>query len=633
MIKKIFLITDDQNKDTKILNDLNEHIKVHYKIEPEIINYNDFIIDYDDKTLFILFLSDEQIKTYLQNHLSSGQNIGILPTKNNPNSIQSYAIPKDIYEALDICFHMENYSKVDLLLCNSKIVFSNVIIGNMHGLNHNPIKQVSFINKLKGFFENFLNLSFKDYSFITSKEHTIQTSATGIMVLEHSLKKNSYIDNDFSLFDGKLNTFILSPTSKLAYLYYLFIVFFLGKVSFNKLPKSIGLVRTSKLNITSSRPIDFKIDNMIVSSKEIELEIKKESLNIALTKEIKELNTHQGIEDEKDTIKVQNLPKGDMKNLLIKEPVPLFKKAAEDEFKELFLGLKESAKLSSIFIVLMILSTLLATTGLFQNSAPVIIGAMVLAPLMAPIVSLAMGVVRGHEQLIKNSTKTLTLGIVTALLCSSLLTYFIPLSSITNEMQGRVNPNILDLIVAIISGIAGAYANSKSEVAKSLAGVAIAVALVPPLSVTGIGIGWGNMDMVYGSFLLFVTNLVGITLSAAITFIVLGYAPIHRAKKGIVYTSFILGIIIIPLVISFYKVIDQNNILSTLNDKHYIVNGKDLKLDVLNIDLSKEKPDITIEISSFEILQKNEFRLLKDKIQDDINRDLNLKISFKLLVE
>ena len=79
-----------------------------------------------------------------------------------------------------------------------------------------------------------------------------------------------------------------------------------------------------------------------------------------------------------------------------------------------------------------------------------------------------------------------------------------PIDNLTAEMQSRISPTLLDLAVAVVSGIAGAYAHAKEEIAKSLAGVAIAVALVPPLSVAGIGVGWGDWDMASGAFLLLI---------------------------------------------------------------------------------------------------------------------------------
>jgi uncharacterized membrane protein len=201
-------------------------------------------------------------------------------------------------------------------------------------------------------------------------------------------------------------------------------------------------------------------------------------------------------------------------------------------------------------------------------------------------------------------------------------------------MESRVNPNILDLIVAIISGIAGAYANSKSEIAKSLAGVAIAVALVPPLSVTGIAIGWGDFHMFYGSFLLFITNLVGITLASALTFIVLGYAPVlSRAKKGVIYTSIALFIVSIPLVLSFYKLIEQNKIIDSLNNKEYLVNNKKINLVIQHIDLNKKEPYLTVELTSSSVLNMGDFKVLKYKIEKELKTGVVLNISFKTLIK
>lgn len=635
MVKKVFLITSEQRKDTVEFQEIVQHLNIHYKIEVEVKLHCEIILEYSEKTITLLYLSDENIKIFIKNHLSSKMNIGILPTKENPKTIASYGISKDIYEACDDCFQDERLHLIDLLLCNGEPTFTNIIIGDVHGLNNSSIEDKSFIKKTKEFFVNISNLQFKEFTFTTSKEQIIQTAATGIMVLEHNVKHGHYniINEDFSLHDGKLNAFVLAPVSIISYIYYLFMVFFYSRFSLNNLPKSIGVIKTSKLNINSPKPMDFMLDGILMSSKEIELEILKDTLNISLGRHIKNIPEKIADEDDKDTIKTKSLPKGEMKNTLLTESVPLFKKANEDDFKELFLSLRDSSKLSSIFIVLMVLSTLLATTGLFQSSAPVIIGAMILAPLMSPIVSLSMGIVRGENSLINNSTKTLFYGIVTALIFSCIFTYMMPLSVLTDEMRGRLNPNLLDLMVAVISGIAGAYANSKSEVAKSLAGVAIAVALVPPLSVTGIGIGWMDWNIIYGSFLLFITNLVGITLSAALTFIVLGYAPIHRAKKGIVYTTVLLVIITIPLLISFSKVIKQNNILNQIQNQTYIINNKKIDVNILEVDLSSSKPLIFIQTQSEDILEKDDFEILKNNISNKISEEVVLNISSKTIIK
>lgn len=635
MIKKIFLVTTQEKEKTESFQELVTLINTHYKFELEVKFSSDIILGYNELSVTLLYLDDEKIKVFFKNHLNSGMKIAILPTKENPKTISSYGIAADIYEALDDALNSSRYSQVDILVCNGEPTFTNIIIGDVHGLNNTSLESKNSFLKIKDFFLHLRNLTFKDFTLITAKEQKIETASTGIMILEHNVKKghSNLINEEFSLHDGQLNAFVLAPKSIVSYIYYLFLVFFYSRFSLNNLPKSIGVVKTSKLNITSSTPIDFKVDGVMMSSKVIELHVVRDTFIIALGRNIKNIPENIIHEEEKETIKTQNLPKGEMKNALLSKSVPLFKKADEDDFKELFLSLKESSKLSSVFIVLMVLSTLLATTGLFQSSAPVIIGAMILAPLMSPIVSLAMGVVRGENHLISNSTKTLFYGIVTALFFSCIFTFMIPLSELTSEMRGRLNPNILDLMVAIISGIAGAYANSKSEVAKSLAGVAIAVALVPPLSVTGIGIGWGDFDIIYGSFLLFITNLVGITLAASLTFLVLGYAPIHRAKKGLVYTSIILGIVTIPLIISFEKVITQNNILNKLNNQAYTINEKRIAISLLEVDLSGDKPLLFVKTKSDRLLTKDDLMELKKKISNQIEKDVILDVSMKTIID
>lgn len=636
MIQKISIAYNSDNEVSQNLQSLIEYIGVQYKISIDLFDYRKEIDEISKSVLILLYLDDIKIKTFLKNNLNSSIKIGIIPNKECPRVLNSYGISKDVYVAIDEAMNQTNLSLVDVLTCNGEVVFTNMVIGDVYGINHKNIDSQSIFEKIRSFYINLKHLKFKDYTLTTAKGQSVQTAATGVMVLEYNSKfeKYSIINDDLSLHDGKLNAFIISPASILSYIYYILVVTFYAKLNPNSLPKTIGFIKTSKLDIASTKAIDFTVDGVFMSSKEVNLEVFKDSITISLGKNIvQNAQNNTKPEDDKEVIKTQHLAKGEFRNLLLTESVPLFKKANEEDFKELFLSLKENAKPSFIFIVLMVLSTLLATTGLFQSSAPVIIGAMILAPLMSPIISLSMGVVRGESFLINDSLKTLGFGIITALIFSSLYTYFMPLNVLTDEMRGRLNPNVLDLMVAIISGIAGAYANAKSEIAKSLAGVAIAVALVPPLSVTGIGFGWGSFDIAYSSFLLFLTNLVGITLSASITFVVLGYSPIRRAKKGIIYTFTILSIVTIPLVASFEKAITQNNITAKLNNKIFVENKKKITLHILNVDLSKKKPEIFLQTNSNDVLDKTDLNLLKNDIEKKLKQSVVLNISTNTIVQ
>jgi len=270
---------------------------------------------------------------------------------------------------------------------------------------------------------------------------------------------------------------------------------------------------------------------------------------------------------EKEQLKITSLPFGEAVMELVSKPLAFIAHAATDEFKDLYQLLRDNATASSAFLTLMALSTLLASVGLFASSAPVIIGAMILAPLMAPIISLSMAMTRQDPSLLTASATTLGIGILVSLGFSSVASFIIPMEIITPEIAARLSPSLLDLGVAVISGIAGAYAHARIDAAKSLAGVAIAVALVPPLAVTGIGIGWLDMHVAWGALLLFLTNLAGIVFAAALTFLALGYAPFTRAKKGLMIAFIGVAIVSIPLVFSFLRLSDEAAIMQQLEGK------------------------------------------------------------------
>lgn len=631
MYKQVYFIS--QEKDKKILDEIFDYIKEKYKSEISTFSIDKIFDDKKNKDiLFLLYLGDEEIKTFFQNHLNKTISISILPHEKSLNAIKNYSISKDIKDAIDDAFNPELLSKIDLLKCNDYLSFNRISIGDMHGMNNYDYNENSRFRKIKIFFNNLKNIKFKSYTLTTSEDQTVQTAASGITVLEHlSLAtQESAIRDELSIHDGKLNAYILAPTSLISYVWYLLAIFFYQKVSLMSLPKSLGFIKASKLTVSSAEILDYQIDNSdLHQSKTIELEVLQDCINLHLGRDLLEIvkNDEKHIE-EKDVIKLNSLPKAEISSILIEGKLPLFKKATDEDFKDLLSNLKDNAKFSYIFATLMILSTLLATTGLFANSTPVIIGAMILAPLMAPIISLSMGVIRADKFLLFQSVRTMLFGISLALLFSSIYTLFIPLEQITVEMQGRLNPNLLDLMVAIFSGMAGAYAYSKEEVAKSLAGVAIAVALVPPLSVIGIGIGIRNIDVIYGSFLLFATNLVGITLSAALTFIVLGFAPVKKAKKGLLYTFVLMVIISIPLFLSFMKVVDKYEYFNKLNSvKSIVLEDKKVELKIQLIQNKKDKILVNIELISDKYLLFDDYLIIKNKLQETVDKQIVLKIT------
>ena len=189
-----------------------------------------------------------------------------------------------------------------------------------------------------------------------------------------------------------------------------------------------------------------------------------------------------------------------------------------------------------------IFSAGIATFGLVQNSPAVIIGAMLISPLMGPIMATGLGLAVGDFYLALKAIGTLVTSIAVAVGLSALIVWILPFHSETGEILARINPTLLDLGIALFSGLAGSVVVGRSGGSAdvtALPGVAIAVALMPPLCTMGFGMGSGwNLRIMGGAGLLFLTNLVAIVTSAFVVFLLIGMnaeelaAQIENCRKG-----------------------------------------------------------------------------------------------------
>ena len=190
---------------------------------------------------------------------------------------------------------------------------------------------------------------------------------------------------------------------------------------------------------------------------------------------------------------------------------------------KLFEGLQVGSRSGMDFITLIALSTAIAALGLIQNSAAVVIGAMLVAPLMTPMLGAGLGLLQGNIVLVREAITSVILGFSISLGIGAVFGFLTPgLIELTPELQARCAPNILDLLIALFSGIAAAYALARPGLLGALPGVAIAAALVPPIATTGIALSIGAVTEAMMAATLFGTNLVAIILSSAGTFFVLG---------------------------------------------------------------------------------------------------------------
>lgn len=147
------------------------------------------------------------------------------------------------------------------------------------------------------------------------------------------------------------------------------------------------------------------------------------------------------------------------------------------------------------YFVLILIASVLASLGLVLNSAAVIIGAMLVAPLMQPLIALAIGLTAGRLDLVRRGMTTLALGVFTVLVVASLIGGLTCGQAPTTEILARGNPSWLDVVVALASGVAGAYAMARKDIPEALAGVAISAALIPLLCVTGLDLLAGSLGL------------------------------------------------------------------------------------------------------------------------------------------
>lgn len=227
-------------------------------------------------------------------------------------------------------------------------------------------------------------------------------------------------------------------------------------------------------------------------------------------------------------------------------------------------SLLDDAKPGNSFKVLTLGACVIATFGLLSNSTAVIIGAMLIAPLMLPIRGLSFGILEADHDLIRTSLRAIVIGTAGAIFVSMLLGLAVNLSDYGSEVWGRTRPTLLDLGIAITAGALAGFAKIEAKLSSSLAGTAIAVALMPPLCVVGLWLAKLQFQIAWGAMLLYVTNLLGITLSCMLVFLWAGYSPVNRARRPVSLTFALTSLLLVPLGVTSYELIRQDRLESNL---------------------------------------------------------------------
>lgn len=630
-MKSIILIFDQRKQkevDNQIIPLLGDKLR-------ESVEYKDHKkFEFSEEDFLVCYLSDEQLHEFIEEIVEHHWKIGFLPHPEMKEGRQGFGVSSKLEVAAKNIMDSEELLEVDLLLANGKPVLNKLIIGNTFSLMYGSGLETGVLRKIAArfrmFLKSFQKVKLQPYSISwntksgSEMDQGVDTAALGMVVVQHgkSSMLSRRIIEDSNPNDGMMHCLVLAPKSIWEIIKFGFYSVFKSKLK-NSLPDYVAHIKTDRIVIKSDTPINYAADELLLSAKEIELIVKSKALAIipgTLLDSQKEVEKNR-------VFKVQNLPKGELKNELLNRFLPFTNHATTEEFKWLFSILRENSQVSQSYLVLMALSTIIATFGLFGNSSPVIIGAMILAPLMSPIISLAMGVLRQNERLIKESLLTIGYGLLVGYIFAVLITWLTPLNTPNSEIVARIRPNLLDLGVAAASGVAGAYAHSKKEVAKTLAGVAIAVALVPPLSVSGIGLGWGDWSVFFGALLLLATNLAGMVLAAALTFLLLGFSPFRLAKKGLLISLFFVALISAPLGFGFSKMVKENKIIQRLSGAE-ISQGKLRDVRVIRMQPMR----ISLRIVSEKPLDYDELNAVKNEIQEIVGQEVEVELAVGLVL-
>lgn len=243
------------------------------------------------------------------------------------------------------------------------------------------------------------------------------------------------------------------------------------------------------------------------------------------------------------------------------------------------------ARLDRNFLLLITLATVIATLGLLQGSTAVVIGAMLVSPLMGPIMGLGFGIATIESGLIKRSLITLAAGVLVAILVAATLIWLSPIRDVTDELRARTEPTLLDLAVAVIGGVAGVYAIMR-RLSGVMVGVAIATALVPPLSTVAFGIVTLRPEFALGAALLFLTNTLAIALAATVVARINRFGPSltpqHTAMQVVGIVT-ILGLLSVPLALSLNRLVRQAAARQAVQAVLSDTLGKRTRIDTLDV--------------------------------------------------
>jgi uncharacterized hydrophobic protein (TIGR00271 family) len=288
------------------------------------------------------------------------------------------------------------------------------------------------------------------------------------------------------------------------------------------------------------------------------------------------------------------------------------------------------------------LAALIALFGLLQNSAAVIIGAMLISPMMNPLLAGALALLLGDGNLGRRSALVLGGSVAASIALTWFVSFLTPLNRVTPEILARTTPNLLDLFIAFLSGLAGTLAlRGGPSSLMILPGVAIAVAVVPPLAVVGYGLSTRQFPIAGGAFLLFLTNLVAIIISSSLVFYSMGYRAHKAAEAGrwklkyrMAISATVLLILSIPLFLTLRRAVSQLRLQSEIGKRLGAGFGAD-NASVSDMSLSFQGRELLVHatLRTTKYLDPSQIEAVEQSMRDEFGRGARLQVDQMLVAE
>lgn len=312
----------------------------------------------------------------------------------------------------------------------------------------------------------------------------------------------------------------------------------------------------------------------------------------------------------------------------------VFPHLGRDGRLDLFDHLRQGSNASVDFITLMALSTAIASLGLIQNSGAVVIGAMLVAPLMTPMIGAGLGLVQGNLVLVQTASRAILLGFLLALGVGFFFGLWSPLMpALTPEIVARCHPNLLDLWIALFSGVAAAYALARPGLVAALPGVAIAAALVPPIATVGICLAVGQLSSAAGAALLFATNLVAIIIASAGTLYLMGIRgssaqTTTRLFVRRTWTLLFVSVVVlsIPLAIALLSNYAEDEVLLSAAVEQVVAQHSQLELDGVELSHVNDELRVLVRVYSKNAVAKGVAQTLAQSVRAHVQEPCSVRV-------